>query len=250
MNKFANLMNHIGMRLEQVGQLIQGKGTGTSISQECKQALTFIKEDDQKVFIDVGGNKGDFTAEILKNLPKARVLVYEPSAKNIEILAQRFKHNPNVQVFGFGLSNDESSHTLFSDSEGSGLGSLIKRRLEHFDIKFDVSEEISTRRFEEEWNHNLGSPEIALCKIDVEGLEYQVLLGFGGVLDHCDVIQFEFGGTHIDSRNYFQDFWYFFEDKGFDLHRISPIGPIPIKKYSESDEWFQGPSNFLAVRRK
>jgi hypothetical protein len=57
MNKFAYLMNHIGIRLEHIGQRIQGKGTGTSISQECKQALAFIKEDDQKLFIDVGGIK-------------------------------------------------------------------------------------------------------------------------------------------------------------------------------------------------
>lgn len=238
--KFAKL-------IERGGAIAQGKGLGSSVAQEVRQALQFCSA--EGVFIDVGGNKGDYAAAILSHLPSARVLIYEPSALNVSALRERFEGFPNVSIYDFGLGDEDLETLLFSDYEGSGLGSLVKRRLDHFERSFDFEEVISTKRFFSHWTSELGSPAIALCKIDVEGLEMKVLEGFGEALGSCGVIQFEFGGTHIDARCFFQDFWYFFKDHGFDLFRISPLGPMQVLQYEERDEYFAGPSNFLAVRR-
>jgi hypothetical protein len=48
-----------------------------------------------------------------------------------------------------------------------------------------------------------------MVKMDIEGHELTALKGFGAALDVARVLQFEFGGCNIDSRTYFQDFWYF-----------------------------------------
>ena len=61
--------------------------------------------------------------------------------------------------------------------------------------------------------------------------------------------QFEFGGTNIDTRTYFRDFWYFFKECGFILYRITPLGAELIRTYRESDEYFMT-TNFIAVKRK
>lgn len=59
-----------------------------------------------------------------------------------------------------------------------------------------------------------------------------------------DFIQFEFGGCNIDSRTFFQDFWYLLHDK-YNIFRIIPTGLYPIKEYSEMREIFLC-TNYLA----
>jgi FkbM family methyltransferase len=227
---------------------LQGKGLGSTVAQELDQALSFSSR--EGLFVDVGGNKGEYTADLLKRVPNARVRVYEPSKLNVGLLRERFADEAGVEVYGFGLADNDSDAVLFADKEGSGLASLVKRRLEHVGRSFDWAEPVATRRFAAHWATTLKKQEISLFKIDVEGLEMSVLLGMGDAIEHCEVIQFEFGGTHIDSRSFFRDFWHFFEGRSFDIYRIAPRGPVRVSRYSESDEYFAGPTNFLAVRRE
>jgi hypothetical protein len=62
-------------------------------------------------------------------------------------------------------------------------------------------------------------------------------------------LQFEFGGCNIDTRTFFQDFWYFFKSYNFDIYRVGPFGVKEIVAYSELDEFFST-TNFIAVNRK
>jgi hypothetical protein len=120
------------------------------------------------------------------------------------------------------------------------------------------SEEIITKRFDDYWKTTeFGKSDdksndntiIDYVKIDVEGHELDVLEGFGSIIDNVRIIQFEFGGANIDTRTFFQDFWYFFTDKNYSLYRISPIGVLPIRKYTELDEFFST-TNYIAVNNK
>jgi hypothetical protein len=89
-------------------------------------------------------------------------------------------------------------------------------------------------------------------KIDVEGHEYDVLLGAQQSIQsgRINAIAFEFGGTDVDTRVFFQDFWFFFQKHGFDLFRINPfLDPIKITRYHVSLECFDI-SNCLAIRAK
>ena len=96
--------------------------------------------------------------------------------------------------------------------------------------------------------HNI--ERIDLLKIDVEGHELDVLKGAkinpqGG---RIKCIQFEFGRCNIDTRVFFQDFWYLLNGKyGCQNYRITPLGIKNIKKYTELDEIFLT-TNFLAVK--
>ncbi len=57
-------------------------------------------------------------------------------------------------------------------------------------------------------------------------------------------IQFEFGGTDIDSRVFFQDFYYLLKDN-YSLYRIVKDGLVKIDGYKEKYEIFDT-INFLA----
>lgn len=126
------------------------------------------------------------------------------------------------------------------------MGSLSKRKLDHVGNNFEVTESISTIRFEEYWAEKLNSCEIDLVKIDVEGHELSVLNSFGAALFKTKSIQFEFGGTCIDTRIFLQDFWYFFSKNNYQIYRITPFGLQKIDAYRECDESFYY-TNFIAV---
>ena len=90
---------------------------------------------------------------------------------------------------------------------------------------------------------------IHLLKIDIEGHELDALAGAKEMfaLKSIDIVTFEFGGCNIDTRTFFQDFWYFFNEANFKIFRITPSGYLhPLKSYKEIYEQFRT-TNFIAV---
>ena len=186
-----------------------GIGYGSSsIKKELNSFLKFIP--DGKIFVDVGGNKGLYTKEILEVYKPKQIHIFEPSKTNVEILKEKFKDNKFIFINDCGLSNINSNFILYSNESGSGLGSLTKRKLDHVGIYFSVEENIKLIRFDGYWIKNIKEKEIDLLKIDVEGHELEVLEGIGERIKDVKIIQFEFGGCNIDTRTYFQNYWYFF----------------------------------------
>lgn len=234
--------------LEKVATYGQGKGYGAAtIAKEVETATSFFTEP-PKLAIDVGGNIGNYTAELTKAFNGLEIHTFEPSSVNIAKLNDRFGNIVSITVVPLALSDSRGEAKLYADRAGSGLGSLTKRKLDHFNINFDFSEEIKSITFEDYWENELKSRDIDLVKLDVEGNELKALKGFGAALKSCKVIQFEFGGCNIDTRTYFQDFWYFFVERHFDLYRITPIGCQKIENYAEQDEFFST-TNFIAVNK-
>ena len=234
--------------IERASAHLLGKGGGgRTVAKEFSSAVSLLQNKKPILFIDIGGNQGIYTQEIAKQFPDCKVIVFEPSAKNIEVLNKKFLENKNIIIEQAAISNTTGDATLYSNEDGSPLASLTKRRLDHFGIDFDKTENITTLRFEDYWKSKLGSRKIDFCKIDIEGHELDALAGFGKAIDNISVIQFEFGGCNIDTKTYFQDFWYFFHKHDFKIYRISPIGLIQIKKYQELDEVFIT-TNYLAKR--
>lgn len=240
--KLYKLLN----RIERIAAYAQGKGYGAAtIEQEVKLLQSFIKTE-PTLAIDIGANVGNYTAELRRKNPSLEIHTFEPSATNIIKLNSRFQNDRLVKVIPLALSDISGSATLFSNEPGSLLGSLVQRKLDHFNIQFDITETINTIRFEDYWNTELKSRKIDLLKIDIEGYELSALKGFGGALQATQVIQFEFGGCNVDTRTYFQDFWYYFKEQNFDIYRITPYGAVRISHYQESDEFFST-TNYIAV---
>jgi FkbM family methyltransferase len=227
----------------------QGKGYGAdSINDEVLASKMFLPKMPE-LLIDIGGNIGNYSAMLRKSFPLSEIHIFEPAESNIKKLVSRFEADSLIQIVNLAISNTNSSTLLYSDRPGSGLSSLVKRRLDHFDTSFETTESVKTIRFEDYWLSKLQSKTIDLVKLDIEGHELQALQGFGKALRSINLLQFEFGGCNIDTRSFFQDFWYFFKDYSFDLHRITPFGLLQINDYHECDECFIA-TNYLAVRRK
>jgi FkbM family methyltransferase len=245
---YSRMIYSISKKIERLTSISQGKGYGsTSVKKEVKTCQSFAVAP-LKLAIDIGGNIGAYSAELRHGNSELEIHIFEPSKINVEKLRIRFSDDRSVKIVPVGIAEVSGHTTLFSDTPGSGLASLTKRRLDHFKIDFETTEEVETIRFEDYWINELGSRQIDLVKIDIEGHELSALNGFGKAINFSRVIQFEFGGCNIDTRTFFQDFWYFFDNNGFDIYRVTPFGAELISKYREQDEYFST-TNYIAVKR-
>jgi FkbM family methyltransferase len=254
LNTILTIVNHIiahhpvlAPSVETICQKIQGKGWSSTLEFEVNTLLSFLGYP-PRLAVDVGGNRGDYTAALRLLNSELEIHVFEPSKTNHTELLQRFKADQNIHIQSLALSDSEGEATLFSDFSGSGAGSLTQRDLSYLGIKFDTKEAVKTSRFENYWRNELQRKHIDLIKLDIEGHEISALRGFGEAIGHISVLQFEFGGTCIDTRTFFKDFWKFFSSSGFDIFRMSEGGPIRIDRYTENCENFLY-ANYVAVNR-
>lgn len=236
--------------LESLVQAEQGKGWGAAtVGEEVAAALSLLPAGlrSRPVAIDAGANVGNWSAALLEAAPKAKVVAVEPSPEAAQSVERRFSGR-EVRVIGMALSDEDGGvQTLWGDREGSPLASLEKRRLDHFGIEVIALSEVPVTTIDSIVSKMDEPP--CVIKLDVEGLELRVLEGARQTLaakSTC-VVQFEFGGCNIDSRTFFQDFWYLLKDLGFEMWRLGPRGLSKIVAYSEHDEVFTT-TNFFASR--
>jgi FkbM family methyltransferase len=250
-NKYQNIFEDF-YSISSRGMNIGG-GAETANSGE-RNALFYIKKKlgyvEKLTFFDVGANIGLYT--LLLNdifIDNAKIYSFEPSKKTFNTLSINTNHIKYQNVFNFGFGNINNSLTLYYNQEESGLASVYQRRLNHFNIKMDLKEEIEIRTVDSFCSEN-NIDKINFLKIDVEGHELNVLIGACNLLKNkkIDFIQFEFGGCNIDSRTYFQDFYYLLKDD-FYIFRILKDGLYKITNYKEMYEAFST-TNFLAERKQ
>jgi FkbM family methyltransferase len=238
----------LASKFEQIAAYEQGKGYGEASIIEEITAVCHLIGTTPRLVVDIGGNVGDYTKIMSEAVEAVEIHTFEPSAANLAVLRQRFAGDPRITVAPFAVAAAGGPAELFSDRPGSALGSLGKRRLGHFGIAFEAREPVTAIRFEDYWTGVLGRRPVDVVKLDVEGHEFAALQGFGQALTSIRAVQFEFGGGNIDTRVFFQDFWYFFQEHGYDLFRIAPTGVEIIAGYRELDEHFTT-TNYIAVNR-
>jgi FkbM family methyltransferase len=249
---FQTILYHTVNKL----QYLMGIGSGSSVSNSGEIAicneLNKLNKREYCVF-DVGANNGQFALFLLSNISaplKKNIYLhcFEPSNNTFKLLEQNLKNIGNVILNNFGFGDKPGEFTLYYNYEGSGIASLTKRKLNHFEIDMALSETVLIDTID---NYCLKRDirYIDLLKIDVEGHELNVLLGADKMFQHHSIkmVSFEFGGCNIDTRTFFQDYYYFFKEKNMRLCRITPSGFLfPLSSYMEIYEQFRT-TNFLSI---
>ena len=250
-NTLGKLNNKEGVLLEKIineANFSIGKGFGGKNTQdkEIHQVIKFLDRTKKNLIIDVGANIGSYSEKLIKTIKNLEIVLFEPNTENYKILIDKFIDVKNVSIQKYGLSDKQGVTKLFSDFPGSGLASISKRNLDHFGIKFNYEEEIDLMKFDDYWSDELNERTIDLMKLDIEGHELNALRGAVNSMKKTKLVQFEFGGCNVDSRTFFRDYWYFFINNGFSIHRITPSGTVECKTYKEDYEYFKT-TNYLAV---
>ena len=118
------------------------------------------------------------------------------------------------------------------------MASLLARNLAYRNIVMDKVEEVPLSTIDIYCSEN-NIKQIHFLKLDIEGNELNALNGAERMIKERRIqfIQFEFGGTNIDSRTYFKDFWEKLSSE-YNFYRIVENGIYPITSYREIFEIF------------
>ena len=93
--------------------------------------------------------------------------------------------------------------------------------------------------------------QIHFLKIDTEGHEIPVLLGFKEMFasQKIGIVQFEYGGTWIDSKHYLHEAFDFFHNAGYQVAKVFPDHIRKLENYGQSMECFRY-ANFVGLNRE
>lgn len=196
------------------------------------------------VLFDIGANIGEYSIMVSRKYPKSEIYSFEPSIYTFRLLTNNVRHETRIKPINLAFGEINTKMNLYSDHDGSGMASFYHRDLESIGIEFNQSEIVEVVTLDKWVELNSITPDY--IKIDVEGSELSVLMGGINTLRNVKAVQFEFGGTAIDARKYFRDYWNFFKDMNFSVHRYTPRGLMQINEYSEKEERFEY-MNYVAI---
>ncbi len=228
-------------------------GGGSDFSQSGEEWVlrNFVKPSREKKYVifDAGANVGGYALSAHKILQQKnidnQIYCFEPARSAFVRLKQNTANLPGIVCFNIALGKTAARMPLYSTKAESGLTSLYKR--DELIVKdMDQSEEVEVDSLDS-FCAKQGIANIDFLKLDIEGNEYQALLGAKKMLENkkIDFIQFEFGGTDIDARVFFRDF-YKLLSPNYSIYRILKNGLQPIRTYQETDEIFIT-TNYLAI---
>ena len=235
--------------IQKIALYCQGKGyIPYYIEDEIRSCKQLLGNRNIKIICDIGANEGKYTEQLLKYFSKSKYYLFEPNKINYRKLKLKFINLPNINIINKALSDENKNNFLYLDKPESVLASLVKRRMDHFNTNFNIKKKINVIRFDSFIKSLDSKTIIDYCKIDAEGSEMKILIGMGKFVKKIKLIQFEFGGSSIDFRNFFQDYWYYFKNYNFEIFRITPLGPKLISSYQECDEIFLT-TNYIALNK-
>jgi FkbM family methyltransferase len=213
------------------------------------QRLVYANRDLEKrwTLVDAGANVGEWSATASEVLERAEIdhviWAFEPGREPYAQLVERTAELPAIRPQRVALGSEQGEAVLRYDRPGSGLASLYARR----GVALDREERIEITTLDA-FRERHGIGDIDFLKLDVEGHELAVLRGAADTLAEGQVsaVQFEFGGTHIDSRTFFRDLYDALGSE-FEISRILRDGLRPLGAWSERLEIFRL-GNYVAQR--
>jgi FkbM family methyltransferase len=146
-------------------------------------------KDNIRVIFDVGIGPDSIFTEFT-----GEVHYFEPDPNHLDEFKKQPNRNSKSFFNNFGLSNKNENLTYYPKT-----GSFFDRTPSlKWPNLYDGKKILSLKPAKEYLEANKIN-EIDFLKIDVEGYEYNTLLGFEEYLHKVKIIQFEYGGCYIDA---------------------------------------------------
>jgi FkbM family methyltransferase len=218
---------------------------------ECWLLEQMPKADGSPVIFDVGANTGEYALAALQACGSGTsVHCFEPSPAAFQGLVSRLGGHGSVRLNNLGLtSNEDGVGILYCNKHGGTGSSLIAKDLPDGAFAYELREEVRLTTLDA-YLKKAGIDKIDLLKIDVEGLELEVLRGASAALasGRIDRIQFEFGEGSVTAGTHFRDFYALLSPE-FVLGRLVRNGVRPIRRYSVMLEQY-ATGNYVAFARR
>ena len=187
-------------------------------------AIKLFPDIEGALYLDIGGNNGFAVDAILMNSKKCKIYSFEPNSLLFEKTKSYFKDNNRVEVYNFGLGNEEGEFDLFIPVyRGYVFHALASFKLENAqsflknnNLYFYNENNLEIRKFKCIIK-KLDSFELNpfFIKLDVEGYELPVLLGGKKTIHNSKPILL------IESVREGDEIMKFLADIGYKVYRYS-----------------------------
>lgn len=167
---------------------------------------------DPSIIIDAGANIGSISKELSYWFPSAKILAFEPIKRTFDQMLRNLEKIPNVIFFQKALGAAPGKITI--DINRENTINSIKATYEPENII--GKEEIEVVRLDDVLLEQ-HIDQIDIIKIDVEGFEFEVLEGYGNLINQTKIILLEVGYEREVTKVHFSDVEAFMEKKGFTL---------------------------------
>ncbi|MCX5724504.1 MAG: FkbM family methyltransferase [Nitrospirae bacterium] len=196
------------------------------------------------ILLDVGANKGDWTAYALGVIPapnEVKIHAFEPSLATRAMLTARFAGAVAVTVHPCALAETEGEALFYSHEAGAGTNSLSPSS--------GLSVEAVTRMTIDQFVHRSEIQSVSMLKIDTEGFDLLVLRGAEQSLreGRIDLVQFEYNWRWLLNHACLRDVFDLISDKPYRLGKL--VGHA-VEFYDqwhfELDRFFE--NNYVLIR--
>ena len=194
--------------------------------------------DKELIIFDAGANIGEFSllvADLCETYKKTcRIFAFEPMIENIKQLRHNTSKVRNISIIEKALGEISGHIDMYTTKEIDSQASIYaskKNSLAKTQVQVTTLDEFCLM-------HKIDI--IHYLKIDTEGHELPVLKGARALLNQSKIrcIQFEFGGTMVNSRVYVRDFYQFLSKYNYKTGRIFPNAVKWTKSYNLIEEIF------------
>jgi len=180
----------------------------------------------KSLFVDCGVNYGAYSIPISKK-KNTTVISFDPSRRALSELKNNIKLNnsKNIKYYNYGIS-DSVSKPFFSDNLDN-----FKNSGEYSFTRLQTSYKVDTTTLDFFFKKiNLNIYKIIIIKLDIEGYEFNALLGMKKILLNNNVIIFfEFSRMLINKKNFsFRKFKIFVDQCNLTILDLS-LNKINIK---------------------
>ena len=197
----------------------------------------------EAIVVDVGFNRGDFSALVLQSRPGARAIAFEPARSMQRRFESEFPYRGRVHMLPYAVSNRAGS-VRFRDS-ADGVSHILEGDMppeaggEAYDVRMvTLDEQMAAEHVQ----------QIDFLKIDAEGFDCHVLEGCDYLLRHGRIamLMFEYNEPWIQGRRFLTDAVILLQGHGYHLYSLFNGFLAPFE-YSPRAERHDLGCNYVAL---
>jgi len=169
----------------------------------------------ESIVVDFGGYKGEWAQKIWGKY-KCHIYIFEPLSEFFEQMKEKFRDNPKIHLYNFGISDTDGTELISID--GVSSSQFVGNR--KIKVKFRNVDKV----FKE-----LGLTKINLLKLNIEGGEFKVLPKMieAGLIDKCDDLQVQFHRFYPNSEKLREEI----RSKLLETHQLTYDYPFFFENY-------------------
>jgi FkbM family methyltransferase len=198
--------------------------------------------DKDSICVDVGANEGRILSMLIKHCPQNLHYAFEPIPTLYFSLVRKYGSASNILKIALSHKKGFSSFSYVVDDPAY---SSLKRRnfrkpktIQQFDVETDCLD-----------NRIPDTASIDFIKLDIEGGEYEALLGSSKIIERCKpTILFEFGIGGADAFGVTPEMMYhFFSLRGYEINLLKRFlrAQSPLSLSSFEEEYTKGKEYFF-----